>query len=122
MNLGTKVTFPRSEPIVDDEGTLHRTDTWTQEGEVIRIHPDGRIGVSWDDRHWGPSRGTFAPHEVMTASDAATFIREVEDRKYRERMAEESARIRIRLEEEDKDRLAAMRARLEEDKRLYTRD
>lgn len=64
MTPGIKVTFPREEPIVSDDGTLHRTDTWTQEGEVVAVRPDGRIEVTWDDRHWGPAVGTFAADEI----------------------------------------------------------
>lgn len=60
----TRVSFPRTEPVVDDDGLLERTDTWTQEGEVVGVRPDDRIEVVWDDPHWGPTRVVFAPDEV----------------------------------------------------------
>jgi hypothetical protein len=83
-----------------------------------RIYKDGNSGtylVRGKEHSWGSFESWGA---------AAAFIREVEeeDRKYRARMVEESARIRERLAEEDADRIAALRARLEEDKKLYTRD
>lgn len=78
MTPGTKVTFPRSEPIVSNDGTLYRTDTWTQEGEVVEVRPDGRIQVAWDDRHWGAAVGTFAPGEIAPVLTVEEKLAEME--------------------------------------------
>ena len=42
----SRVQFERTETIVD--GPLVRVESWTQQGDVLEVRPDGRVRVDWE--------------------------------------------------------------------------
>jgi len=59
----SRVQFERTETIVD--GPLVRVESWTEQGDVLEVRPDGRVRVEWEDPHWGATVCVFHPEEVQ---------------------------------------------------------
>mgnify|MGYP007047018205 CR=1 FL=1 len=64
FSIGDAVRFARSEPIVDDAGTVYRWDYYLEVGTVAEILPDGRAVVEWDDKYWSSASGVFSASEL----------------------------------------------------------